>query len=117
MISRSVTELAHKQIITDLTIRTLERDRQFIGEFKMRRVFEKWFDIMVLSLRSDLKNVKSGLGKLGAKIQSSKIDGDFTIYTVVEKGRTFDLRYMNIALKNKCEDEIGRLLGIVKGSN
>lgn len=114
MISREVTELTHRQIIIDLTIRTLERDRKFIGSFKMKKVFEAWFDTKVIELHRELKTVKTELGKLGAKIQSNRPDGDFIIYTVIEKGRDFDLKYMNIVLKNRCEDEIGELLGIDK---
>lgn len=114
MINQVARDLVHRQIIIDLTIRTLERDRNYIGDFKMQKVFEAWFDSKVMELHSELKKVKGELGKLGAKIQSNKLDGDCTVYTVLEKGRTFDLRYMNIVLKNRCEDEIGLLLGLDK---
>lgn len=114
MINQVARDLVHRQIIIDLTIRTLERDRKYIEGFKMREIFDAWFDVKVLELHAELKKVKGDLGKMGAKIQSNKLDGDCTVYTVLEKGRTFDLRYMNIVLKNRCEDEIGLLLGLDK---
>lgn len=112
MISKLATDLAHRQIILDLTIRTLERDRMHIGEFKMQKAFETWFDLKVLELHMDLKAVKAELGRISAKIQAARPDGDFTIYTVVEQRRTFDLRYLNISLKNWTENEVRRLLGL-----
>lgn len=105
-------ELVHKQIILDLTIRTMERDRKQIDNFKMKKVFEMWFDAKIIELHTYLKNIKTELGRNGVRIQASKTDGDFTIYTVVEKGIVAEKRYSNIALRNHCEEEIKRLLGL-----
>lgn len=109
----NIAELIHKQIILDLTIRTLERDRIQLGNFKMQRAFEMWFDTKISELHADLKHTKTELGRNGVKLQGSKaIDKDFTEYTVVEKGIVSVKKYMNIALKNWCEEEIKRLLGL-----
>ncbi|QCR33103.1 hypothetical protein [Lysinibacillus sp. SGAir0095] len=105
-------EQIHKQIILDLTIRTLERDRKHIGNFKMQRAFEMWFDSKVNEMYNELKNIKVDLGKNGVKLQGSKLDGDFTVYSVIEKGVVSEKRYSNIALKNHCEVEVKRLLGL-----
>lgn len=112
MINREVVELTHKQIIIDLTIRTLERDRKYIGDFKMQRAFDMWFDSQIMKLHNDLKNIKAKLGKNGVKLQGSKPDGDFTVYIIVEKGMVSEKRYSNIALRNHCEVEIKQLLGL-----
>jgi len=105
-------ELIHRQIVIDLTIRTLEHDRKHLSHFKMSRAFEMWFDLKIMELHADLKKVKLELGKRGAKVQSHKVEGDFTIFTVVEKGVVSNKNYMNIALKNWCEEETKRLLGL-----
>jgi len=44
MISTAANNLAHRQIILDLTIRTLERESKHLGELKMQRAFEMWID-------------------------------------------------------------------------
>ncbi|MDN4495487.1 hypothetical protein [Ureibacillus aquaedulcis] len=80
----------------------------------MKRVFEMWFDAKIIELHTYVKNSKAELGKNGVRIQSSKKDGDFTIYTVVEKGIVSEKRYSNIALRNHCEEEIKRLLGLTE---
>lgn len=108
----NIAELIHRQIIIDLTIRTLERDRKHIADFKMQRAFETWFDTKITELHNELKNTKVELGRNGTKIQSSKPDSDFTVYTVLEKGIVSEKRYANIALKNHCENEIKKLLGL-----
>ncbi|WP_140422951.1 hypothetical protein [Ureibacillus sinduriensis] len=79
----------------------------------MQRAFDMWFDNQIMMLHSDLKNIKAELGKNGVKLQGSKPDGDFTVYTIVEKGMVSEeKRYSNIALRNHCEVEIKRLLGL-----
>lgn len=108
--SRDASELAHRQIILDLTIRTLERDRKHIDDFKMQRAFEMWFDEKNMELLSELKNTKAALGRNGAKVQGSKLDGDFAEYTIIEKGIVSEKRYSNIALRNHCDNEVRRLL-------
>lgn len=105
-------ELIHRQIIIDLTIRTLEHDRKRIADFKMQRAFEMWFDTKIIELHNELKNTKVELGRNGTNIQSSKPDADFTVYIVLEKGIVSEKRYANIALKNHCENEIKKLLGL-----
>lgn len=107
-----VLEIAHKQIILDLTVRTLERDRKHMGDLKMLRAFEMWYEVKIRQVQVELKNTKSELGKLGAKVQSSKLDGDYTEYIIIERGKEFSHRYSNIALRNWTEEEVKRLLGL-----
>lgn len=108
-----VEEMIHKQIILDLTIRTLERDRKQLTNFKMQRAFELWFDSKILELQNDLKEVKRELGKNGAKLQGEKkLDELLTEYTYICRGIVYTRNYMHIALKNWTEEEVKRLLGL-----
>ena len=78
----------------------------------MQRAFEMWIDAKIKELHTDLKNIKGELGRLGAKVHPGKSADSFTIYTVTEQRREFDLKYNNIALKNWTEEEVKRLLGL-----
>lgn len=112
MFNHNNVELVHRQIILDLTIRTLERDRKYIKDLKMYSVFELWFDAKIKELQQNLKSTKSDLYKKGIKIQSEVKDGDFTVYLIIERGQEFERRYSNIALRNWCIEETKRLLGL-----
>jgi len=114
LISQAANNLAHRQIILDLTIRTLERDSKHLGALKMQRAFELLIDAKIKILHSELKNIKGQLGKLGAKVHPGKSENDFTIYTITEQRREFHIKYHNIALKNHCENEIKRVLGLME---
>jgi len=63
-------------------------------------------------LHADFKKVKGELGRMGAKVHPGKSVEGFTIYTVTEQRREFDLKYNNIALKNWCEEEVKRVMGL-----
>lgn len=104
--------LLHRQIIINLTIRTLERDRKHLTNIKMRVAFDLWMDKQVKELHQSLKQIKSELGKQGVKIQSEKVEDLFTVFTIVEKGKAFERKYNNVVLKNWCEEEVKRLLGL-----
>lgn len=105
-------DLIHRQIILDLTIRTLERDRKHLNHLKMKVAFELWVDKSIKDLKELLKTMKSQLSRQGIKIQSETVEEGFTVYTILDKGKAFERRYNNIALRNWCEEEIKRLLGI-----
>lgn len=105
-------DLIHRQIILDLTIRTLERDRKHLNDLKMKVAFELWMDKSIKDLKELLKTMKSQLSRQGIKIQSEIVEEGFTVYTILDKGKAFERRYNNIALRNWCEEEIKRLLGI-----
>ena len=103
-------ERIHRQIVLDLTIRTLERDRKYINHLKMHRAFENWYEEKIKELNTELRKTKSDLYKQGAKILTQTVDGDFTIYEILDRGSTYERRYSNIALRNWCEEETKRLL-------
>ncbi len=106
-------ELVHKQIILDLTIRTLERDRKHLADLKINRALELWMEQKVKELQNDLRSVKAQLGKNGVKIQSeNRVDKLITEYVIIERGQNFERRYMNIALRNWVDEEVKRLLGL-----
>lgn len=65
MIDFHVEELIHRQIIIDLTMRTLERDRKHLANLKMKNAFDLWIDKKVKELHQLLKQIKSELGKQG----------------------------------------------------
>lgn len=102
--------LVHKQIILDLTIRTLERDQKFTEQLKINFALNEWIVTKIKELQNDLKIIKSKLYKQGVKIQSEKLDGNFTIYIIIERGKKFEFKYMNIALRNWVNEEVKRLL-------
>ncbi|HCG4535582.1 TPA: hypothetical protein NJY08_004427 [Salmonella enterica subsp. enterica serovar Typhi str. AG3] len=108
-----IEEMIHRQIILDLTIRTMERDRKQLASFKMQRAFEMWFESKIFELHNELKEVKSKLGKMGAKLQGEKkLDELMTEYTFVIRGTAYQRNYMHIALKNWTEEEVKRILGL-----
>lgn len=47
-------DLAHKYIITELMIRTLERDRQHTEAFKMKDVMDKFFEQAIRKAKDEL---------------------------------------------------------------
>ncbi|MBM7607250.1 hypothetical protein JOD29_000487 [Lysinibacillus composti] len=109
--NNDTSKLIHKQIILDLTKRTLERDKKKISGLKMQRAFSFWFDTKIKELHNELNLIKSQLSKLGIKIQAeNKVDDLITEYVILERGSTYTLRYMNVALRNQCEDEVKQLL-------
>ena len=106
-------ELAHKYIITELMIRTLERDRQHTEAFKMKDVMDKLFEQAIRKAKDELLVLKNQMGKIGLRIQEEKrLDDTVTIYTFVERGLSAELRYMNYALRNHTMKEIERLLNL-----
>lgn len=113
MIDFNIAELIHRQIILDLSIRTLERDRKYIKDLKMHQAFEEWFEIKIKELNNELRATKSELSKRGVKIQSeTKVDDLVTEIAIIDRGNLHTRRYMNIALRNWCIDETKRLLGL-----
>lgn len=113
MIDFNAAELIHKHIILDLTKRTLERDLNHLNDIKMNRPLAMWMEQQIIVVQNELREVKSQLGKSGIKVQAEiRIDKDITEYVIMDKGTEHHSRYMNIALKNKVDDEIKRLLNV-----
>lgn len=113
MIDFKISELVHRHIILDLSIRTLERDRRHLTDLKINRALELWMEQKVKELQNDLRSVKAELGKNGVKIQSeNRVDKLITEYIIIERGQSFERRYMNIALKNWVDEEVKRLLNL-----
>lgn len=113
MINMEQRKLVHKQIILDLTIRTLERDRKLIDHLKSQIALNAWFEAKIVEAMKDKKKLKSELYKQGIRVENEKREDDFaTSYEVLCKGTTEDIRYSNIALRNWTNEEIKRLLGI-----
>lgn len=106
-------ELAHKYIITELMIRTLERDRQHVEAFKTKDVMDKFFEQAIRKAKDELLALKNEMGKIGLRMQEEKrLDETVTVYTFVERGLSAELRYMNYALRNHTMKEIERLLNL-----
>lgn len=106
-------KLAHKYIITELMIRTLERDRQHTEAFKMKDVMDKFFEQAIRKAKDELLALKNEMGKIGLRKQEEKrLDDTVTVYTFVERGLSAELRYMNYALRNHTMKEIERLLNL-----
>lgn len=113
MINMEQRKLVHKQIILDLTIRTLERDRKLIDNLKSQIALEAWFEAKLSEVRKDKIKVKKQLYLQGIRVENEKREDDFaTSYEVLCKGTTEIIKYSNIALRNWTNEEIQRLLGI-----
>lgn len=106
-------ELVHKQIILDLTVRTLERDRKLLDSFKSFGAFDMWFENKIKETKQEKLNVKRKLGSMGIRVENEVREDDFiTVYEVLYRGATKILRYSNIALRNWTNEEIKRLLNM-----
>lgn len=106
-------DLAHKYIITELMIRTLERDRQHVEVFKMKDVMDKFFEQAIRKAKDELLALKNEMGKIGLRMQEEKrLDDMVTVYHFAQRGMSAELRYMNYALRNHTMKEIERLLNI-----
>lgn len=113
MINIEQRKLVHKQIILDLTIRTLERDRQLINHLKSEIALNAWFMEKIKQVMREKINIKRQLYKQGIRIENEKKEDDFaTSYEILCKGTTEIIRYSNIALRNWTNEEIKRLLNI-----
>lgn len=55
MINMEQRKLVHKQIILDLTIRTLERDRKLIDNLKSKMALNAWFEAKIVETMKDYK--------------------------------------------------------------
>lgn len=109
----SLREYVHRQIILDLTKRTLERDSRYIEQLKISRVLKLWIDQKINLLHGELKVIKKELYKKGIKLQSEhQGDDGFTEYVFLERGTVEKLRYSNIALRNWVDEEVKRLLDL-----
>lgn len=53
-----IRELAHRLIVHDLAIRTLERDLQFTDVMKINRPLNQWIEISINKLREDYRSNK-----------------------------------------------------------
>lgn len=105
--------LAHKFIITELMVRTLERDRQHLEAFKIKNVMDKFFEQKIREAKDELLTIKNEMGKIGLRKQDErKIDDTVTVYSFVQRGISDELRYMNYALRNHTMKEIERLLNL-----
>ena len=106
-------DLAHRYIITELMIRTLERDRQHTEAFKMKDVMDKFFEQAIRKAKDELLALKNEMGKIGLRMQEEKrLDDMVTVYHFAQRGMSAELRYMNYALRNHTMKEIERLLNL-----
>lgn len=113
MINKINHELAHRFIITELMIRTLERDRKQIDTFKMKLVMGKLFEKAIQDAKKELLEIRNEMGKIGLRLQAeNKIDEFFTVYSFVQRGLSEDVRYANNALRNHTMKELERLLNL-----
>lgn len=113
MIDFNAADLIHKNIILDLTKRTLERDLNHLNDIKINRPLALWMEQQIVVVQNELREVKSQLGKNGIKVQAEiRIDKDITEYIILFKGTEHNRRHFNVALKNKVDDEIKRLLNV-----
>ncbi|MER1958213.1 MAG: hypothetical protein ABS942_12605 [Solibacillus sp.] len=102
----------HNYIILDMTLKTLERDRQYISQLKMAPVFDQWYDMQSKRVFEDMKANRDLLYKAGCKVEKTGADDLVTEYTILFRGHSEVRRYSNIAIRNGVMEETKRLLGI-----
>lgn len=113
MMSLEQKKLVYKQIILDLAIRTLERDRKLIDSFKSKIALEAWFDTKIKEATKERTKIKRQLSAQGIRIENEKREDNLiTVYEVLYRGATEFIRYSNNALRNWTNEEIKRLLNI-----
>lgn len=113
MMSGEQRQLVHNEIMLDLAIRTLERDRKHIDSLKSKNAVEAWFDIKIKEATKERTQVKRQLSAQGIRIENEKKEDEIiTVYEVLHRGATEFIRYSNIALRNWTNEEIKRLLNI-----
>ena len=114
---QKANELFHRLIILDLTMRTLEYDKQHLLNLKMNRPLYKWYDHQLDLLHSDIKQTKKEMSTIGAKGDLKAIkDNDVSIYSLLFRGMNYQYRYHNIALRNHVENELLVRLGLPANS-
>ena len=102
----------HNYIILDMTLKTLERDRRYIGQLKMAAVFEEWYDLQNKRVFEEMKANRDLLYKAGCKVEKTGADDLVTEYTILFRGHSEIRRYSNIAIRNWVQEEMKRLLGM-----
>lgn len=114
MSNLALRELWHRQIIIDLTIRTLQRDLNYISSLKTSRVYELWIHTQTKELHEELKKIKQHLSRHDSRLLSEKQNKEtnFTEYQFLEKGNLQTLNYSNIALRNWVDEELKRLFNL-----
>lgn len=110
---RQATDLSHRLIVLDLTLRTLEIDRQKLSVLKMHRPIVTWYEKQEKMIFEELKETKKQLYKFGGKLDlAAKVEEDVSIYTLLFRGKQTEYRYFNIALRNHVENELMSRLGL-----
>ena len=106
-------DLAHRYIILDLVIRTLERDLQHLNDLKTKEVITKLYERAVIQAREELKHTQKEMHREGLRMSNVRREDELiTVYTVIQKGLSNELRYISYALRNHTLTEIERLLNI-----
>ena len=87
-------QLYDKFIINDLVLKTLEIDRNKIGDFKMHLALENWFKVAIEKTNEDGVRIREVLRKAGIKFDNFKKVADLiTDYYFKEQGQATYVRY------------------------
>lgn len=105
-------EEIHSYIISELFLKTLERDRQYLPQLKMHTALDKWYEMKINEVFNELKSNRNFLYKKGCKIEKLRKDDFATEYQVLFRGKSETRRYVNIALRNWVQEEMKRVLGM-----
>lgn len=99
-------------IILEMTLKTLERDRQHLSVLKMHRALDAWYELNINQVFNELKATRDYLYKKGCKIEKQGSDEFMTEYFILFRGMDETRNYSNIALRNWVGEEMKRLLGL-----
>lgn len=65
----------------------MEYDKAQLAGLKMAPVLEEWYEAKSKEVVAEIREVKKDLSKYSCKIDSKSIDGMFTNYSVMVRGR------------------------------
>lgn len=107
-----ISDDIHRYIILEMTLKTLERDRQHLSVLKMHRVLDAWYELKINQVFNELKANRDFLYKKGCKVEKQSTDDFMTNYFILFRGYDETRSYSNIALRNWVAQEMKRLLGM-----
>jgi len=104
MINPEQRQLVHKFLLLELAVKSLQVDYLKVEQFKLKKVFIPFMDLILKDLRTECFDLKRQLGQQRIRIVGwTKVDEYFSDVKIATSGNDVDLRYANQALKSKVE--------------
>lgn len=100
------------QLYLPMLIKVLERDIDQINKqpLKLKRPYLKIVESAIEMINKDLKTSEMYLLRNDMKVFKWGVDSDSTTYIFQSKGIEDHRKFLNVEIKNKCEDLLGAYL-------